>query len=131
MRGFGELEAAVMQHLWDASEPLSVRDVLTLVNSGRRQPLAYTSVMTVLDNLHRKGATVRAMEGRAWVYEATRTRQDYSAELMREALAASQDLNGTLAAFVRQLTPEESTQLAQVWTRAKRRRPTGHASGSK
>ena len=54
MRGrLGELEAAVMDVLWDGAAPCRVRDVRACLAPG--SPLAYTTVMTVLDNLHRKG----------------------------------------------------------------------------
>ena len=52
MQGLGELKAAVMDVLWHAEEPRSVRDVLQGINRDRT--LAYTTIMTVLDNLHRK-----------------------------------------------------------------------------
>ncbi|WP_437778932.1 BlaI/MecI/CopY family transcriptional regulator [Sorangium sp. So ce1097] len=46
-RSLGELEATVLSVLWNSSAPLSVRDVLGRVQ--RRPPLAYTTVLTVLD----------------------------------------------------------------------------------
>jgi predicted transcriptional regulator len=52
MLGLGELEASVMDVLWSTAEPLRVRQVLDELNQHR--DLAYTTVMTVLDNLHRK-----------------------------------------------------------------------------
>ncbi len=59
MRGLGELESAVMDVLWSMPGPLRVRDVLDELAPGRT--LAYTTVMTVLDNLHRKGWVQREM----------------------------------------------------------------------
>lgn len=44
--------------------------VLTAINDGRRPPLAYTTVMTVLARLHRKGLAERAAQGRGYVYRA-------------------------------------------------------------
>ena len=46
--------------------PLSVRDVLDELRGERT--LAYTTVMTVIDNLHRKGWLTRHQEGRAYLY---------------------------------------------------------------
>ena len=44
----GELERAIMDVLWDSTEPLTVRQVgLRLIN----RDLAHTTVMTVLDRL--------------------------------------------------------------------------------
>jgi predicted transcriptional regulator len=67
----GPLEAEVMERLWEADEPLSVRQLLERLNRGRRQQLAYTTVMTVMSRLARKGALARRRDGRGYVYEAT------------------------------------------------------------
>jgi len=66
---FGPLEAEVMEALWSAGEPLSVRRVLDVLNKRRRQPLAYTTVMTVLTRLAEKQLLRRTAAGRAFVYE--------------------------------------------------------------
>jgi predicted transcriptional regulator len=70
-RLLGPLEAEVMERLWEAGEPLSVRQLLERLNRGRRQQLAYTTVMTVMVRLAEKGALVRRRDGRGFVYEAT------------------------------------------------------------
>ena len=53
MRQFGELEAVIMDRLWEWGRPALVREVLDDLRKDR--PLAYTTVMTVMENLHRKG----------------------------------------------------------------------------
>lgn len=63
----GALELAVVRALW-VEAPASVRAVLDLVNADRDEPLAYTSVMTVLDRLHGKGLVARERQGRAYHY---------------------------------------------------------------
>lgn len=67
----GPLESQVMRALWGADSPLSVRKVLELLNEVRPQPLAYTTVMTVLARLAEKGVLERRMQGRGYVYRAT------------------------------------------------------------
>jgi predicted transcriptional regulator len=111
-RPFGELEASVMDVLWDAGRPLLVRDVVDSIRPERA--LAYTTIMTVLDNLHRKGWLDRARDGRAWRYEPRVGRQAYTAMLMREALAVSDDRTGVLARFVEQINPEDTAALADL-----------------
>ena len=69
MQPFGELETAVMHCLWRRAEPATVRDVLEELTRSR--PLAYTTVMTVMDNLHGKGQLQRRKHGRAWQYSST------------------------------------------------------------
>jgi len=68
---FGPLEAAVMDAVWAADAPVSVREVLGRLNDGRAEPLAYTTVMTVMNRLAEKEALVRNPVGRSYVYEAT------------------------------------------------------------
>ncbi|MEN3268965.1 BlaI/MecI/CopY family transcriptional regulator [Pseudonocardia sp.] len=109
-RPFGDLEATVMDRLWSAKRPLLVRDVVDLLSPQRA--LAYTTVMTVLDNLHRKGWVRRSRDGRAWRYEPVLSRQSYTALLMREALAISDDRAGVLARFVEEIDPEDAAALA-------------------
>lgn len=57
--------------VWDASAPVSVRHVLEALNERRREPLAYTTVMTVMNRLAAKGVLVREGSRRSYVYEAT------------------------------------------------------------
>ena len=69
MRQFGELEAVIMDRLWDWGRPALVRELVDDLHDDR--PLAYTTVMTVMENLHRKGWLRRERDGRAWRYEPT------------------------------------------------------------
>ncbi|CAN5452876.1 MAG: BlaI/MecI/CopY family transcriptional regulator [Acidimicrobiia bacterium] len=64
----GTLESATMGVLWSSEDALSVRQVLDVLNVGRDSPLAYTTVMTVLGRLHRKGVLERQRSGRGFCY---------------------------------------------------------------
>ncbi len=68
--GLGPLERQVMAVLWDAESARTVREVLQRINEGRSQPLAYTTVMTTLARLSRKGFVGRARDGRGYRYGA-------------------------------------------------------------
>lgn len=105
----GDLEAAVMQVLWQRDDGARVRDVRDALAPER--PLAYTTVMTVLDNLHTKGWVARFLEGRAYHYRARASRQEYAARLMQDALAQGTDRVGTLLSFAEQLSPEDVAAL--------------------
>ena len=121
-RPFGDLEATVMDLLWSAGRPLVVRDVVELLQPDRSP--AYTTVMTVMDNLHRKGWLSRDRDGRAWRYEPALTRQAYTAQLMHEALAVSEDRAGVLARFVEEINPDDAAALAAALQEApERNRP--------
>ncbi|MFE7588524.1 BlaI/MecI/CopY family transcriptional regulator [Kitasatospora sp. NPDC057512] len=112
MRRLGELEAEIMDRLWSWGRPATVRELVDDLNRAR--PLAYTTVMTVADVLHGKGMVRREKDGRAWLYEPTRTRESYTAALMQDALAATTDRSGALAHFVGQITPDEQDALRRA-----------------
>ncbi|MCO7218309.1 BlaI/MecI/CopY family transcriptional regulator [Klenkia sp. PcliD-1-E] len=115
----GDLEAAIMQVLWSSSEPATVRDVMGRLQTPK--PLAYTTVMTVLDNLHRKREVEREMQGRAWSYRPARTRAEHSAALLQEVLQHAGDSQAVLMHFVADLGPDEITQLQQAVAAAQER----------
>jgi predicted transcriptional regulator len=77
-RPLGELEAAVLAALWSSSAPLSVREVLGRVK--RRPPLAYTTVLTVLDRLYEKGVVTREKKGIAFLYRARASKEVWLGE---------------------------------------------------
>ncbi|MDA2810780.1 BlaI/MecI/CopY family transcriptional regulator [Nocardiopsis sp. RSe5-2] len=111
MNRLGDLERAVMEVLWQRSEPMTVREV------GRalaERDLAHTTVMTVLDRLAKKGVVDRAREGRAWRYRPAASREDYVSELMFDALGQTGDRDAALAAFVRSMSDEEAEALRRA-----------------
>lgn len=109
MKSLGQLEAVVMQRLWDASEPLPVRAVLE--DLQREREIAYTTVMTVLDNLHGKGVVRRHKEGRAFVYEAAQTRAAYTAGLLDDVLDSTGDRSAALLHFLGRLDEDTRAEL--------------------
>ncbi|MCX4965375.1 MULTISPECIES: BlaI/MecI/CopY family transcriptional regulator [unclassified Streptomyces] len=119
MRQLGELEAEIMHRLWAWGRPATARDVLTDLN--KKRPIAYSTVKTVADILHGKGMLRREKEGRAWVYEPTCTRQQYTATLMQQALGSNPDPAGALLSFVEQMSPDEADALRAALRTAKRR----------
>ncbi len=64
----GPLEAEVLGVLWRSGRPMPVREVAGALNAGRGAPLAYTTVMTVMSRLARKGILARSRSGRGYVY---------------------------------------------------------------
>ena len=119
MRPFGDLEAAIMADLWDRGGPATVREVLASLNASRN--LAYTTVMTVMDNLHRKGALTREMTGRAWLYRPVRSRAEHAAALLQDVLAESGDRQEVLMQFVADLDSDSVAQLRSAVEAARRR----------
>jgi len=112
MRRLGELEMLVMERMWSWGRPAAVRDVLEDLQNERA--LAYTTVMTVMDNLHRKAMLTREKDGRAWAYLPALSREQYIAAIMTEALASTSDRTGTLLHFMAQMPSEEAALLRQA-----------------
>ena len=100
----GDLEREVMTQLWDAGEPLTVRQVHE--GLSRQRDLAYTTVMTVLDRLAKKGVVRQQKADRAYRYVPAQTREEMTASVMLDALTSSDDQDAALAYFVGQLPPD-------------------------
>ncbi|MFH7337571.1 BlaI/MecI/CopY family transcriptional regulator [Streptomyces sp. KHY 26] len=105
----GELEDAVMTRVWKWNRPVTVREVLEDLQQERT--IAYTTVMTVLDNLHQKGWVRREAEGRAYRYEAVSTRAAYAAALMNDAWSQSDNPAAALVAFFGMMSEEQRQAL--------------------
>jgi predicted transcriptional regulator len=82
--GFAPLESEIMNIIWAASAPLSVRAVLEALNHDRAERLAYTTAMTVMNRLTAKQALERRGAPRRYVYEATG--QDAAAIAVRDVI---------------------------------------------
>lgn len=109
MARFGDLEAAIMDIVWAAGAPVRVREVTEQLNRDR--PLAFNTVQTVMENLYRKGWLERHKDGRAYRYLPRRSRDDYAAGLLAEALSAAGDPAAVLVALVGDLEPDEAARL--------------------
>lgn len=112
MQRLGELEAVVMERLWALDHPVAVRDVLEDLQGERT--LAYTTVMTVMDNLWRKGMLVREKDGRAYRYRAARPRDEYTAGIMGQALASSSNPSAALLHFLETIPSDNITLLREA-----------------
>jgi predicted transcriptional regulator len=91
-----------MELLWRAG-PRCVREVTGELDDGGH-PLAYTTVMTTLDRLFKKGLLSREKDGQAFVYAPALTRDDYHRRIVEETvsglMAKPADADPVLAAFV-------------------------------
>jgi predicted transcriptional regulator len=121
VRGFGELEAVIMDRVWEHTGPVTVRELHDELSAER--VIAYTTVMSTMDNLHRKGWLNRVKEGKAYRYSPSASRAEYSARLMREALADGGDTEMVLSHFLAQIDGEESEALRSVLSKLRGGRP--------
>jgi len=78
----GPLEAEVMEILWAHGE-CSVREVVRKLD----RDIAYTTVMTTLDRLHRKDLLSRRRRLRAFLYRPSVTREEWKEQVARALIA--------------------------------------------
>lgn len=117
MARLGQLERAVMEVLWRMAEEgpassFTARDV-----AARLPNHAYTTVLTVMDRLTRKGLLERIRDGKSHHYRPTGSRASYVAELMHEALASTTDRDAALVHFAETVSPDGAVTLRQVLER--------------
>lgn len=112
MARLGDLERSVMDVLWDTDGWLTARDVASRLHHER--DLAYTTVLTVLERLERKGFVQRQRSARAHRYAAVDAREAVVAEAMLEALGTADDRSSALVRFVGAVTPEEAEILRRA-----------------
>jgi predicted transcriptional regulator len=120
-RGFGDLEAVVMDQVWAGDGAVTVRDVF--VELAAQREIAYTTVMSTMDNLHRKGWLERERDGKAYRYWAAMSREERSANLMAEAFHAGGDTDLVLSFFLDTMNAEESDRLRAALRKISRGRP--------
>lgn len=104
-----------MDVLWDNSEPMpagSVHDSLTSERS-----VSYTTVLTVLVRLWRKGRLERELLGRAHVYRPILSREEHIAEEMHKLLDEVANPSSALSHFVAALDGRQTDQLRSVLKR--------------
>jgi len=109
VRGFGDLEAAIMDQLWEHSDGMTVREIHTALSATRE--LAYNTVLTVTDNLYKKGWLVRQPVGRAHRYRPKASREEYGAGLMRAALDTAGDPHRALLQLIGRMSADETAAL--------------------
>jgi predicted transcriptional regulator len=95
----GELEAAIMMHVWDAG-PCDVKAAHDVV--GRARGITLNTVQSTMERLARKGLLDRRKVSHAYVYSARLSRERFGARIVRDVV--QRFLGGepapVLAAFV-------------------------------
>ena len=99
-----------MDILWDCPEELCTRDVL----DRTEQPLAYTTIATVLNNLARKSLVEKVPMPRSWGYRPLVSRSQYTASLMSEALSTGGDRHDALLHFVGSMSEDDTAVLRSL-----------------
>ncbi len=111
----GELEAEVMESVWTADpEPVTAREIAEVL--GPKCDVQYITLVTVLNNLVRKGLLSRAKSGKAFQYHVRLTRESFVAGISREVMAGLIGLGPELAvnSFVDVLRDEAPAELERL-----------------
>lgn len=109
-RSTGELEESVLRYLWAVNEPATPAEV----HAAIAPDLAYTTVMTVLSRLFKKGLLDRQRSGRAFAYLPIEGEANHRAEQMHEHLGAAGDKHAVLSSFIETLSADEARELRQI-----------------
>lgn len=101
-----------MEVAWDRGGWLTTREVLETLSGERR--LAYTTVMTILVRLWKKGFLERRKDGRAFAYHPISTREQWTARRMGELLSVADNRAAALSHFVSDMTKSDVDQLRRL-----------------
>lgn len=122
----GDLELAVMEHLWNAGSG-DVRSVHRAL--GSESPRASNTVQSTLERLSRKGLLLRRKRSRAFVYEPALSREDLLLKTMSQIAdrLGNADSQVLMASFVELASREDPGNLdhLQQLIDARRRRDGG------
>jgi predicted transcriptional regulator len=118
----GPLERRVLDALWRRARPASVRDL-----QPEFADIAYTTLMTTLDRLHRKALLDRVKQGRAFVYQPRLSRHEFqsarAADVLEAALAGDRtDVEPLLSFFVRAVSDRDRELLDELEALVRARR---------
>jgi predicted transcriptional regulator len=113
-RVFGPLEWRVLEALWRHAAPAAVRDLQPAFPD-----MAYTTLMTTLDRLHRKGVLDRTKRGRAFQYWPRQTRAELESLVAARALSVALGGDGTalrplMSFFVNAVSDRDSELLDEL-----------------
>lgn len=80
----GELESEIMEIVWQAKNPISVRDVTE--NLQHKRQIAYTTVMTIMGRLVEKGLLKRSISGKAYIYRQAYSKDKFLTRISRQII---------------------------------------------
>ncbi len=109
-----ELELEILKVLWDES-PLPVREVRARLEANAGRPLAHSTVITMLNIMHRKGFLRRRKAGKAFFFSPKEEKQRVTGRMMGDLLRRAFD--GSTSALVLNLletTDLDAGELAEL-----------------
>ncbi|HVN07805.1 MAG TPA: BlaI/MecI/CopY family transcriptional regulator [Patescibacteria group bacterium] len=118
----GRLESEVMGIVWTRGEG-RVQEVLAALN----RPLAYTTVMTTLDRLFKKGLLSRTKQDRAYLYSPRMSREEWERRRASHLVGGFLSANGTsrellLSCFLEAVGEHDALLLDELEKEIRKRR---------
>lgn len=121
MEGLGRLESNVMEVVWRHS-PVTAREVCDRMSGTNSR--AYTTIMTTMDRLHRKGLLLREKDGLAWRYRPAQSKAEFeraTADALANGILRAHGEIG-LAAFVDAAAVDDALLERLAWLIEARRK---------
>lgn len=108
---FGALELRVLDVLWQRGEETTVRDVLPHFPNA-----AYTTMMTTMERLHRKGVLERRKAGRAFLYRPAQSREELESRVIVRTLEPllKENAEPVLSCLVEQVSRHDEKLLDEL-----------------
>ncbi len=103
MRILGDLESEVMKIVWRKQAPIAVREVAEKLRKKRE--IAYTTVMTIMGRLVKKGLLTRKLQGISYLYETRVTRDKFIANTVHGIFTSTLSALGSASAayFIKEI----------------------------
>lgn len=116
----GPLEKELLEIVWQ-HHPVSVHEVLNDYCQNCDKNLAYTTVMTILSRLVKKGVLTRAKNGRTYEYSPAESKPEFVKSLVKSTLASFASKYGqeAIAAFAEEAASLSASDKSQLSSRLK------------
>ncbi|MGQ9618936.1 MAG: BlaI/MecI/CopY family transcriptional regulator [Candidatus Aminicenantia bacterium] len=89
---FGELESEIMEILWEKGEAKGKE-----INQQLKRNIAYTTVLTVLERLRKKGFVEKRKEGRTFIFSPQIKKENFEAFLTKQLIKSAINISPELA----------------------------------
>ncbi len=110
----GELEQAIMNLLWDSTEPLTANEVREALAQRQDNEPAITTVLTVLGRLSKKGFVTKDSSRRPHEFSAATSREEHTVQLLNDVLGSAVDKHAVLARFIGGIEPSDAQHVRHL-----------------
>ena len=106
-----------MEIIWRQKDVISVKEVAKILSKKRQ--IAYTTVMTIMSRLVKKGVLVRRLNGLSYLYKSKVAKEQFVAKAVHGLFSSAVSILGeeALTHFVKEIqkiNPERRQQLLKI-----------------